>query len=302
MHISFDAAQSTVSASMGLQVLNKDAGNGGGAVINFGGNSSNSVFVDDQHYSASASASADPSAITVNNGNGQTNTLVFQNPNDNTASLTGSSSLLCMQCDFLRWGTWTADLNFQDNHSDPTATPSTNHVLANGFWVAGNIIDDLNLPFSGSATYNGQAQGWVASDLSGNWVTYSATGAMQMLWDFGSRTGTLTISQFDAGNIPGGGLSFSGPMCAPGVGCSTSAISGSNTFSGPLSGQLPTSLVSASVSPSLVGSANGSFVSGPNNLDTLGKLIPQSVPQGVIGNWNVHNTVYGASGIFAGSH
>jgi len=87
----------------------------------------------------------------------------------------------------------------------------------------------------------------------------------------------------------------------------TAVLTGSSgflctTFSGPLSGQLPTSLVSTSVSPSLVGLANGSFVSGPNNLDTLGKLIPQSVPQGVIGNWNVHNTVYGASGIFAGSH
>jgi hypothetical protein len=122
-------------------------------------------------------------------------------------------------------------------------------------------------------------------------VAYAATGALQMGWNFGTRTGTFSVTGFDAGNISGG-LAFGGPMCAAGAtSCVTpAAATGSNLFGGPLTSS------NAITGGSLTGAAVGSFVSGPNN-----PISASNPPQGVIGNFNVQNTVYGASGIFAGS-
>ena len=42
-------------------------------------------------------------------------------------------------------------------------------------------------------------------------MTYTARGDMQMTWDFGTREGDLTISNFDKDNIEGG-LTITGHM------------------------------------------------------------------------------------------
>ena len=52
---------------------------------------------------------------------------------------------------------------------------------------------------------------------------------MAMNWDFGTRSGDLTISNFDKGHIDGG-LTVSGQMTTPGE------LDGKNKFSGELSG------------------------------------------------------------------
>ena len=99
-----------------------------------------------------------------------------------------------------------------------------------------------------------------------------------MDWNFGQRKGTLQITNFDSLHINGGGLSFNGNMTMPGS---------INKFSGALS------LTSLQLPPNLSdlqGFAQGSFVKGPN-----------SSAQGVMGNWNVGNNHYGATGVFAGS-
>ena len=72
------------------------------------------------------------------------------------------------------------------------------NVFAHGWWVAGDIIDQSDMPFDGSATYEGGAIAEVANNLSGEgWVTYTAKGDMLMTWDFNDRAGDLTISNFD---------------------------------------------------------------------------------------------------------
>ena len=38
-----------------------------------------------------------------------------------------------------------------------------------------------------------------------------------MNWDFAKRTGDLAISKFERSNFGTDGLTFTGPMCAPGV-------------------------------------------------------------------------------------
>jgi hypothetical protein len=95
-----------------------------------------------------------------------------------------------------------------------------------------------------------------------------------MTWEFGPRTGNLTIDKFDTANFGSNGLSFTGAMSAPGQ---------LNHFGGSLSGSLPSDV-------SLSGSAAGSFVN-----DGARKAA------GVIGNWNIGGQGYKATGIFAGS-
>src|SRR6185369_13458429 len=98
---------------------------------------------------------------------------------------------------------------------------------------------------------------------------------------FASRTGDLAISKFDSSHFNDGtGLSFSGPMCAPGVaGCATTA---GNHFGGPLAGSIDANF-------RLVGAANGAFVRSPGQL-------PGAIPAGAIGNWYISgNGSQGAS-------
>ena len=163
-----------------------------------------------------------------------------------------------------------------------------------GWWVAGDVIDQSDLPTDMTASYEGHAIGNVATNIGGNgWVTYVATGDMYMDWDFNARSGNLSIYHFDRSITPGG-LTFGGTMTTPGE------LTGKNTFGGPLSlsGDLPNNLNELN---GMTGSATGSFVRGPSNFNNDGRPVSGSTPQGVIGNWNVGSERYSATGIFAGS-
>ena len=84
-----------------------------------------------------------------------------------------------------------------------------------GWWVAGDVIDNSDLPTDASASYAGHVIGNVATNIGSNgWQTYVATGDMYMDWDFNSRSGNLTICKFDRSITPGG-LTFSGAMTPP---------------------------------------------------------------------------------------
>jgi hypothetical protein len=187
-----------------------------------------------------------------------------------------------------------------------------------GFWVtaatdaiaiAEQLADPDNfLATDPNATYAGTAIGTVANDLDGNgvWQTYRAAGDLNMNWNFAQRSGDLTISHFDTAHIAGG-LTFAGPMCAPGVACGSGGhqftTPQGNHFGGPLalgnsaglSEDLRTKL------SDLGGFATGSFVAGPANFDANNAVITGSKPQGVMGNWSGGNDKYKATGIFGGA-
>jgi hypothetical protein len=181
----------------------------------------------------------------------------------------------CDNCDFLQWGAWGARFGF--------GTDSTSYYADNvhlGWWVAGDVITDEvegDLPFTGSAYYSGNAIGNVANNLSNQgWTTYVATGNMNMSWDFGERSGRFDITNFDKPNTAG--LNFGGDLSMPGV-----PTGGLNKFSGALSG------TNENLSY-LRGSVTGSFV----------RPLSEGMPSGALGNWNIGNNNYKASGIFAG--
>jgi hypothetical protein len=224
----------------------------------------------------------------------------------------------CEGCEFMKWGAFVMGASFMETTGGPEPVEFERHVAVLGWWVAGDILPVGELPFTGEATYAGDAIATVATDLfiysnidqgltdgpTSAWTTYVATGDLAMDWDFAKRSGNLTISKFDASHFPdNGGLSFTGAMCAPGVtSCGTNNTPGGNHFGGALNGQLPASWQNGYSSgqvpinaQNLEGFALGSFARGPENIGG------GSIPQGVIGNWGVGNDHYMASGIFAGS-
>jgi hypothetical protein len=137
------------------------------------------------------------------------------------------------------------------------------------------------------ATYAGNVIGNVANSIGRDSPAhYVAAGKLGMDWNFASRSGNFAITKFDKANFPStDGLSFSGQMTAPGKFAETPGNYAANRFSGNILGNLPGDYGIVS------GAARGSFVN-----DLSG-----NPARGVIGNWNVGNNKYTATGIFAGS-
>ena len=269
----------------------------------FGGNGKRSAYIDDKHYAAIESVEG----TSVLNFIGENGPVNYENASATSYLVSadqlnvtkffpetfgsGGNKPICKGCDFLQWGAWGTRVKFGD--TDGTQYIDNVHL---GWWVAGDVIDNSDLPTDLSASYSGHVIGNVSTNIGTNgWVTYVATGDMDMNWDFNARSGDLTISHFDR-NITPGGLTFTGEMSAPGE-----VATGKNKFSGPLTldnTDLPQNLSELN---GMTGSATGSFIRGPNNIRNNGEIRSGSTPQGVIGNWNVGSGRYNATGIFAGS-
>ncbi|MFN2202489.1 MAG: hypothetical protein ACK2UO_14905 [Caldilineaceae bacterium] len=193
----------------------------------------------------------------------------------------------CTDCDFIKWGAWGTRVAFGGNPANPTFVDNV-HL---GWWVAGDMTSLTSLnelaDVGKTATYSGNAIGTVANSInSDTWSTYTAAGKLWMNWNFAQRTGRFDITEFDRANFPEmGGLAFGGQMSAPGKIDDTLGNYESNRFSGDIRGNLPGGYGIVS------GAARGSFVN-----DLSG-----NPARGVIGNWNVGNNNYKATGIFAGS-
>jgi len=263
--------------------------------LTFGGDG-RAAYIDDQHYAAIESPqgtwvtrSYDQSGAPVNYDNASATSYLASGdqlgvtkffPQTFGVNGDGSAPAFCANCDFLKWGAWGTRVGFGN-------TGSSQYVdnIHSGWFVAGDVVQDTvgMLPTTGSASYAGNTIGTVANSLGQTPITYTATGNMNMAWDFGRRSGTFNVSNFDTSVAPQG-LNFGGTMNMPGV-----PSGGLNQFAGDLGGAGPTNI------GALSGNANGSFVGSPGS---------GLAPNGVIGNWNIANDTgyYKATGIFAGKH
>ncbi len=192
--------------------------------------------------------------------------------------VSGAGEAFCASCNFLKWGAWVADLEFQTNQGVSDETP-THQVQVAGWFVSGDLPTVGQLPFEGNAYYAGTAYGTAAIQNyeGGSQQPIAASGNVNMSWDFGERSGTLAITDFTDHTdhyAPLPVLNVSGTMNMPGQ------LSAINKFSGPLGGTL-------GIETPISGSAVGSFAA--NGADKAA---------GVIGNFNVGNDNYVASGIF----
>jgi hypothetical protein len=255
-----------------------------------------SAYIDDLHYGAIETGSGD---VVTNFGTANAASYIvsgdqigvtkffpetFEQVNNGDD---GPYRPFCTDCDFIKWGAWGTRVAFGGDPDNPTYVDNV-HL---GWWVAGDMTSIASLDAlaaqGAEATYSGNAIGTVANKINSNtWSTYTAAGKLDMGWEFAKRSGEFSITKFDRANFPRtGGLSFRGEMKAPGVLDNGISTDNSNSFSGPIAGNLPGNL------GSLSGAARGSFVN-----DSIG-----NPARGVIGNWNIGGQDYKAGGIFAGS-
>lgn len=158
-----------------------------------------------------------------------------------------TTAAICNNCDFMTWGWW-----------GKASGPESFYSVHLGNWIIGKQPENSALPTSGTATYNGNAVGTVLNDGA----QYIATGTMTSTMNFGTRSGTVSVSNYDSKNFSAG-VNFG---------------TGAATFSGNV-----TSGVAS-------GTVTGAFAA--NGTDPV---------QGIMGNFTVTDGSWGSTGIFAGS-
>jgi hypothetical protein len=256
--IVFNQTKQTIESSMKLA-----SSNGGGATLGFGG-----IGLSTAPGNAFG-LGANPNTTIIETDNGPAV------PTSLSGGMIAPGTLLCNNCDFIKWGSWNAETTFPDTHN---GTPVSSQVAATGFWVAGDIPTMSDLPTQGVATYNGTTVGSISRRVDSVWNAYPAAGKLGMAWDFGSRSGLMAITNFkatDGYNRPPA-LNAIGAMSIPGQ----LDADAPNKFSGRLIGSV------GLLSP-VTGSATGSFVRNGGDATA-----------GIIGNWNAGNNKYRAEGVF----
>jgi hypothetical protein len=235
-------------------------------LLTFGGTSDSggeSAFVDNARFGAHRNQ---------NNENIRMRTDAGQDLANKTGDNAGSYLLsgraapiagyeLCTACDFIDWGWWGTRVRIDASGTEiPNERGEFVHM---GTWVAGDIANRVDLPTSGSATYNGSALGTVSRDTGSGVAKYIARGDVNMSFDFDTRQGNLTIGNFD-------GLSATGTVAG-------NPDQAKALFGGSLSGT------------SVSGSVNGAFVNNGSD-----------VAAGIIGDFGLSGTGVQAVGTIAG--
>ncbi|TWT01722.1 FecR domain-containing protein [Reyranella sp. CPCC 100927] len=156
-----------------------------------GNSRSRSAFIDDGNFAMTQNANV---SSTYNDGN-PANARVFAVTQSTVPvhNLLPAGVGFC-DCAYLSWGYWAGDVRYD---SGPRINERDRMHL--GTWVAGELASKSQIPVYGTATYNGHIIGNVTNGNN----RYLAAGAFQHGWNFGSRSGTVTITNFDGANYSG---------------------------------------------------------------------------------------------------
>jgi len=177
---------------------------------------SGNFFIDDKHYAMTTTD--DPNRKSTVQVMGQT----FTTRNESALVSAGNAlpqvpgSPVTCTCEYLTWGWWQTSITYTSGYR-----AGQTDVVSNAPYVAGQVASAVQLPQTGTATYNGLMAGNVQN---GN-QTYNAAGSYSMGWSFASRVGSFNAS-FDGANYRGAavaqpgtaGVSFSGAMVSTGAG------------------------------------------------------------------------------------
>lgn len=168
-----------------------------------------------------------------------------------------ATSEICSSCDFMTWGWW--------GQAEGPESSTSVHL---GNWIIGERPSTANVATTGTATYNGHAVGTV---LTSSGAQYIATGDLSSTMNFGSRTGTVQITDYD-------GKDFTTSVSFDNGGVPKATFSGTST----------TGTISSSVS--------GAFASD-------GSSSSSDYVRGIMGNFTATDSLdsWSSTGIFAGS-
>jgi hypothetical protein len=220
--------------------------------IQFGGlagpNRGRDAFIDDNIFAATES----PTNRSQINGtdlplpptenNGPTLGLVSSVPN--TALANGLGVAPC-DCQFLKWGFWTGQLNQVD--STNTNVTRSDRAFINT-WLAGVPTSTADIASLAGQAVTGNYSGSAFGSVFNNGSSYLAAGNFNGQYNFATQTGSVAITNFD-------GRNFSSPV-------GPAPLSG-NVYTGPLNG------------PNLTGQFAGSFY-GPQAANTGGTFAVRS--------------------------
>lgn len=160
--------------------------------LNYGGNSSHSVFIDDEIFMARETSFMPGDIDGQSLPTGTTRGYFTTAHNFEHNGFQGSTSFCT--CSFLTWGFFGIDT------VDPTSNDTVRAQLTT--WVAGEVQDSIAHFPDGAASYSGHVIGTVGLPASG--TSYIAVGDLDMNLNFfngGEVTVTSgTISNFDNGN------------------------------------------------------------------------------------------------------
>jgi hypothetical protein len=103
---------------------------------------------------------------------------------------------LCV-CEHLQWGYWLSEFQWDEADGPNNGRRERFHI---GTWVAGDLPDVAEVQgLTGTASYTGH----VIGDVYNNGAQYLAAGKFRNTWDFGTRTGMVAITSFDAADYDG---------------------------------------------------------------------------------------------------
>jgi hypothetical protein len=168
-----------------------------------------------------------------------------------------TSAEICSDCEFMTWGWWGRN-----------SYGEVDYQVHLGNWIIGERPSTGNVATTGTATYNGHAVGTV---LTSSGAQYIATGDLSSTMNFGSRTGSVQITDYD-------GKDFTTSVSFDNGGVPKATFSGTST----------TGTISSSVS--------GAFASD-------GSSSSSDYVRGIMGNFTATDTSdsWSSTGIFAGS-
>ncbi len=253
--ISTDAATGRLAAT--FKMTTEAGSQGPNVALEFGANPARGTYVDRQRFAAIESSTA---ATIVDAGH---TSVATSNPLYMVSSgLAGTGlpgGVQACQCEFAQWGWWGGAVTALSREG----VTQTNY-LHMGTWVAGPTMSQADMPTTGSASYAGHAVGTVINGTA----RYLAAGNFNANFSFASRSGNMTISNFD-------GMSMSG------------AIASNN-------GRDYAANLDVTGRSGLSGRAQGSFFSGAGDpvRETGGQFTVANTP-GNTGN-------YAAIGVFVG--
>jgi hypothetical protein len=231
--------------------------------LQFGGltgvHASDSSYIDDRHFGLTEATNT---TSTFNEVPVASKLFMVTNavvPIDPAGGFLPEGVSLCA-CQYMQWGWWTGTLNHNDAQDINPGERDWAHLST---WVAGQLPAVADLPTTGSATYNGHIIGNVLNGAS----SYLAAGAFSQNWNFATRAGALTITNFDGKNFAG----------------TTTGSAANVNFSGSFTGTN-----TAATSLGITGNINGSFFKSPTDAAAY-----------QAGQFTMGGTNYVAAGTFA---
>jgi hypothetical protein len=162
------------------------------------------IGVNDSHSSTATlqlSGRANGTSVVMRNDPSRQSTLQIDghtydiSPHTKLAGVSGPG--IC-SCEFLSWGVWASSTR------DPLNSGKT--LAAFGSYVAGTPPTAVQMPTTGTATYNGSMVGFA----SNNGHISPASGTYNNSWDFAARSGNLDVT-FDRRRYSGTAQATTGP-------------------------------------------------------------------------------------------